>query len=184
MPRRATDSRGAPPPAEDDGPARIVARAEYMMGDRPAQEWGPHHAIAWEGMLEVVRRLRRGAEARLEERHGLGISTLGVMGRLERTPDHTLRQTDLAGAMGLSLSRVSRTVDHLQDRGLVERHPCPADARATNITLTEAGRALTLAAQRTTFAFVHDSFAARLTHDEMRVLAGAVTTLLAPPSEG
>lgn len=163
-----------------DALAPVTARAGYMMGAHAEREWAPHQALAWEGLLEVTRRLRRDAEAALEDGHGLSISMLGILGRLLRAPDRTLRQTDLADAMGLSLSRISRVIDILERRELVVRRRCPSDARAVNVTVTEAGTARAEAAQADVFAFVNRAFTDRLTDEELRLLAGVVARLLAP----
>ncbi|HEX8754093.1 MAG TPA: MarR family transcriptional regulator [Solirubrobacterales bacterium] len=161
------------------GPERaaLTARAGYMLGERAERKWSEEQALAWEGLLELHGRLRRGAEARLEQA-GLSVSALGVMGRLVGAPERTLRQVELAAAMGLSISRVSRIVDALQERELLERRPCPADARATNVTLTEAGLRLTREAQGALFAFVQESFAARLDAEETATLAAVFSRLL------
>jgi DNA-binding MarR family transcriptional regulator len=45
-------------------------------------------------------------------------------------------------ALGLGAPALSGLVDRMMRDGLVERHSDPADARAWNITLTDAGRAL------------------------------------------
>ena len=42
--------------------ARVAARASHMMGPAAERQWPPEQAIAWEGLLEVSRRMRRGAE--------------------------------------------------------------------------------------------------------------------------
>ena len=81
-------------------------------------------------------------------------------------------------AMGLSISRVSRIVDALEERRLLERRPCPADARATNVTLTEAGAELTRGAQAALFEFVQDGFAERLSEEETATLAKVFARLL------
>ena len=120
----------------------VTARAGYMMGENVDRAWSPEHARAWEGFLELSRQLRRAAGGVLEPVEGLTVSMLGIMGRLARADDRTLRQTDIAEAMGLSFSRVSRLTDTLEVRGLVERRPCPTDARAVNVTLTSDGQAL------------------------------------------
>lgn len=162
----------------DPGPlAGVTARAGHMMG-AAARSWSPAEAVAWEGLLEVSRRLRRDAEALLEERHGLSVSMLGIMGRLITAPDRTLRQTDLADATGLSLSRISRVIDTLQERGLVGRRRCPSDARATNVTLTPGGVTATQAAQATTHTFVRSAFMDRLSATEVAVLAAVFSRLI------
>ncbi|WP_406047633.1 MarR family winged helix-turn-helix transcriptional regulator [Kribbella sp. NBC_00889] len=47
--------------------------------------------------------------------------------------------TALAQHASATLPRLSHVVRRLEDRGLIERFPCPTDARATNARLTDAG---------------------------------------------
>ncbi len=157
---------------------RVGARALQMMGPDTALAWPGDAAIAWEGLLEVSRRLRRGAEELLVERFDLSVSMLGIIGRLSLAPKRTLRQTELAKAMGLSLSRVSRVIDLLEQRELVSCAQCPSDARATNVTLTRKGAALTARAQRDLFRFVQGAFFAHLEPDEVETFASVFRRLL------
>lgn len=175
-----------PPTTDRDAAMRAVtARAGYMMGANVDAGWTGEQAAAWEGLLELGRRLRRDAESVLEERHDLGVSMVGIMGRLERAPKGTLRQTDLADAMGLSLSRTSRVIDVLEQRELVKRIPCPSDARATNVILTPPGRKLTARSQDTIHDYVRRAFLTRLSDDEIAVLARVFTRLIIEdPPEG
>ena len=62
-----------------------------------------------------------------------------VLAMLSEAPDKTLRMTDLAAQTNATLPRLSHVVHRLEDRGLVERFPCPQDGRATNARLTDAG---------------------------------------------
>ena len=163
----------------DDGRmAAVTARAGYMMGENVDRSWSADHARAWEGFLELSRQLRRAADGVLGPVEGLTISTLGIMGRLARAESRTLRQTDIAEAMGLSFSRISRLIDTLEARGLVERHPCPTDARAVNVTLTADGQTLARSAQDAVFAFVEDRFFATLDDAEIATLADVFTRLI------
>jgi len=168
--------------------ARVAARAFHMMGPDAEHGWSSQDAIAWEGLLDVSRRLRRGAEHVLADRCDMSISMLGITGRLSRAPALTLRQTALAESMGLSLSRVSRVIDILEQREVLERHSCPADARATNITLTSLGADLTTRAQHELFTYVQSAFFDRLEPGEVATLAAVFTRLLdlppAPPEDG
>ena len=158
--------------------AAVTARAGYMMGANVDRAWSPEHARAWEGFLELSRQLRREADGVLEPVEGLTVSMLGIMGRLARADDRTLRQTDIAEAMGLSFSRVSRLIDTLETRGLVARHPCATDARAVNVTLTSDGHVLARRAQDAVFAFVEERFFASLADAEIATLADVFTRLI------
>ena len=162
--------------------ARITARAGDMMGDGVAV-WTPDQALAWEGLLELGRRLRRRADEMLAREYGLSISMLGIMGRLAGTDAGRLRQNALADAMGLSVSRVSRVIDLLEARDLVIRTQCPTDARATDVALTDAGRGRTADAQAAVFAEVSGAFADRLTAEETHTLAGVFARLLAADTD-
>ncbi|MDO8308182.1 MAG: MarR family transcriptional regulator [Actinomycetota bacterium] len=51
-----------------------------------------------------------------------------------------MRSCDLASAMNLDQSTVSRHLAHLDSAGLVNRSPDPADGRAQLVAATEAGR--------------------------------------------
>ncbi|TDO46640.1 DNA-binding MarR family transcriptional regulator [Kribbella sp. VKM Ac-2527] len=62
-----------------------------------------------------------------------------VLAMLSEAPKHTLRMTSLAQQTNATLPRLSHVVRRLEDRGLVERFPCPEDARATNARLTAKG---------------------------------------------
>lgn len=171
------ESREGRAPA-DGRMAVVTARAAYMMGDNVDRAWSPEHARAWEGFVELSRQLRRAADGLLERVDGLSVSMLAIMGRLARAEGRTLRQTDIADAMGLSFSRVSRLIDMLEGRRLVERRPCPTDARAVNVTLTEDGLALTRRAQDAVFAFVEEHFFETLDEAEIATLADVFSRLV------
>jgi DNA-binding MarR family transcriptional regulator len=134
-------------------------------------QWSREYAAAWIGLLATHRRLTRELDAELEAAHGLTLSGLELLARLASVPEHRLRLSALAGEAGLSLSRVSRIVDALEERGLIERVACPTDARAINAELTAAGLELAQAAQSTHLAAVRARFFDRLDEREVATLA-------------
>lgn len=133
---------------------------------------GPH-ADAWAGLQRAHRALTRRLETTLDQRYGLSLSALELLGRLAVTDRRHERLARLAEGIGLSVSRVSRIVDALERRGLVERRPCPDDTRATEAWLTDAGLELAREAQATHLADVQRHFLDRLSPEELRTL-GAV----------
>lgn len=152
-------------------------RCVYVVGDDGMARLQGPHADAWTGLQRTHRRLTRRLEAALEQRHGLSLSTLELLGRLAAADGRHERLARLAEAVDLSLSRVSRIVDALERRGLVERRPCPEDTRATEAWLTEAGLELAHQAQATHLADVQRLFLDHLSHDELRTLATVFTRL-------
>lgn len=59
--------------------------------------------------------------------------------RLARSPQRRLRMSDLAAQTSLSTSGITRVVDRLERDGLVERHACASDRRASYAVLSAAG---------------------------------------------
>ncbi|CAA9492868.1 MAG: hypothetical protein AVDCRST_MAG38-2742 [uncultured Solirubrobacteraceae bacterium] len=151
----------------DDKPSDCV----YVVGDDGLSHWPRVAADAWIGLLQTQRQLTRKLDAELEAHHGLSLSALELLGRLAAAPDHCVRLSTLAEQVNLSLSRVSRIIDALQARELVERQPCPRDARAINARLTSAGLDLAREAQRTHFDGVQRRFFDRLSPEEVVTLA-------------
>ncbi len=181
--RLLVDASAMPDGATSISPetARVLARARHMMGADVERTWKEDEPLAWEGLVEVSRRLHRGLEELLIEEFDLSISMLGIIGRLSLAPEQTLRQTALAQAMGLSLSRVSRVIDLLEQRGLIERRNCPSDARATNVKLNRRGVALTSRAQSAMFGYVQARFFDHLDSSDVQALATVFARLLDGP---
>jgi DNA-binding MarR family transcriptional regulator len=91
-----------------------------------------------------------------------------------------LRMQELASAVVLSKSGLTRLVDRLERAGYVTRVSCPSDRRGTFAELTEAGRTELLRARPVHLRSIAEHFAVPLAPDEldglgraMRALAGA-----------
>jgi DNA-binding MarR family transcriptional regulator len=152
-------------------PQNTASSCPYVVGADGLAHWSDTHADAWIGLLETHKQLTRALEAELEHRHGLTLSGLEVLGRIAASERRRLRLSTLADQTGLSLSRISRIVDLLQARGLVERRACAEDARAVEAHLTDDGLSLTREAQATHFASVQQRFFEQLGPGEIETLA-------------
>jgi DNA-binding MarR family transcriptional regulator len=93
---------------------------------------------AWHELLERHARTTAALERRLEAEHGLGVSEYEVLERLADSDE--CRMLELAGAVHLSQSALSRVVARLEVDGLVRRGMCPEDRRGIKACLTDAGR--------------------------------------------
>src|SRR5262245_5973707 len=62
-----------------------------------------------------------------------------VLAMLSESPHRTMRMSSLAEVTNASLSRLSRLVQRLEDRGFVRREPDPTDGRFPKAVLTEKG---------------------------------------------
>src|SRR4051794_40307116 len=134
----------------------------YVLGDDGLATWTDTHADAWIGLLETHKRLTRALDAELEAEHGLTLSGVECLGRLAAAENRALRLSALATATGLSLSRISRIIDTLEARKLVERRSSDEDARAVEAHLTKTGLELVREAQSSHFASVQERFFAQL----------------------
>lgn len=94
---------------------------------------------AWLRLVAVVELLPGVLDGQLRAEAGLTHFEYFVLAMLSESPERTLRMSSLAQRTTATLPRLSHVVRRLQDRGLVERHPCPDDGRATNARLTQAG---------------------------------------------
>jgi DNA-binding MarR family transcriptional regulator len=95
---------------------------------------------AWRSFLRGHSYVTRLLEAELEDAHGLPLASYDVLVQLAESPDGALRMSELAQAVLLSRSGLTRLVDRLEREGLVQRRSCPSDARGTLAVLTDAGR--------------------------------------------
>jgi DNA-binding MarR family transcriptional regulator len=98
-------------------------------------------AETWESLFRaqvaVMRRLQSGPAFR-----DLAVNEYDVLFTLSRCPSGWLRLNELNDNVLLSQSSLSRLVDRLEKRGLVERMPAPDDGRGVLLKLTEEGAAL------------------------------------------
>lgn len=95
---------------------------------------------AWRGLAASYAAAWAALEHELGKRHGLGVSEFEVLDRLAERPKRNFRAQELAGAVHLSQSALSRLIDRLEKHGLVERCLCGEDRRGIYVTLTRAGQ--------------------------------------------
>jgi DNA-binding MarR family transcriptional regulator len=123
--------------AESDGVDLIL---EQWRRERPELDHSPI------GVIGRISRLARELEQRLEPvyaAHGLEPGWHDVLATLRRAgPPYRLRPTEFASTLMLTSSGTTKRLDRLEQAGLIERSPDPADRRGTLITLTESGRKL------------------------------------------
>jgi len=94
---------------------------------------------AWRKLIEVVELLPGSLDSQLRHDADLSHFDYFTLAMLSEAPDRTLRMTALAELTNATLPRLSHVATRLEERGYLERTPCPTDRRATNATLTEEG---------------------------------------------
>ena len=86
----------------------------------------PTALVSWRVFLHAHAVVTRRLEAELMEEHTLPLASYDVLVQLVDAPGRRLRMTELAGAVLLSRSGVSRLVDRMQRDGLVSREAATA----------------------------------------------------------
>jgi DNA-binding MarR family transcriptional regulator len=133
----------------------------------------------WAGFLQTHAVLARELDADLRAAHGLPLSDFEILLWLANRPCEGMRMAALADTVLLSPSGLSRAVERLETRGLVQRIPCAEDRRGAYAALTELGSDLARTAGATHAAGIRRRFLELLTSEETRVLTTIWDRLLA-----
>lgn len=131
---------------------------------------GDWRIAAWRSFLIAHAHIVRGLEQDLHASQKISLASYDVLVQLAEAPGRRLRMSELADAVLLSRSGLTRLVDRLQREGLVERHPDPEDARGLFTVLTDRGRAALRDAALVHLAGIESLFVDRLSEDELREL--------------
>src|SRR3954471_13793963 len=123
---------------------------------------------AWGGFLRTHAKLVRELDEELTRVHGLPLSSFDVLVQLANAPDDRMRLSQLADAVLLSRSGLSRLVTRLVDQGLVERRGGARDARGALASLTDEGQKRLDDARETHRAGVRERFLSRLNESQQR----------------
>src|SRR5437588_5834573 len=132
---------------------------------------------AWFGLLRGHATARRSLNAGLQTEHGLTVTEFEALLLLSRAESRSLRRVDLADGLQLTASGVTRLLDGLEDKGLVENATCDSDARVTYAVLTEAGALNLERASCSHVASVRAFFEERFSPRELEMLASLLGRL-------
>src|SRR5215831_5663975 len=115
--RRVTQQQAGGGPAEA-GPAPAGDPGLALAGGAPGI------VSAWRALAARHAAVSAALERELGDRHGLGVSEFEVLERLAENAEHKFRVQELAEAVHLSQSALSRLIGRLEQHGLVERSLC------------------------------------------------------------
>jgi DNA-binding MarR family transcriptional regulator len=137
---------------------------------------------AWSGFLRAHSRIVKALDRELAAAHDLPLSEYDVLVQLAFTEEGRLRMSDLAEAIVLSPSGLTRLVDRLARRGLLRRERCESDSRVVYATITEAGLEQLVEATPTHLDGIRRLFWEHLSAEQTEELAGIVGCLGRRPS--
>ncbi|MGH3877138.1 MAG: MarR family winged helix-turn-helix transcriptional regulator [Actinophytocola sp.] len=122
---------------------------------------------AWRSFLRAHARLVRVLEAELVAKHPVSLGGYDVLVQLAEAPDRRLRMAELADAVLLSRSGVTRLVDRLEVAGMVTRERFASDGRGVVAVLTTKGLDTLREAARTHLAGVMRHFVEQFDPEEL-----------------
>lgn len=131
---------------------------------------------AWRGYIESMAHLMGAFEDDLVD-HGLTMGDYEVLAYLSEAPEQKMRMCDLADALRLTASGLTRRLDGLVRMGAVSREASSSDRRVMFATLTDAGRDLLLRAAPDHLESVRRHFIDLLTTEQVQAMGDAFDTL-------
>ena len=138
---------------------------------------------AWGGFLRTHANLITQLDRELEAAHALPLRSYDVLIQLARAPEGSLRMSELADAVVLSRSGLTRLVDRLVEQGYVERRSCPSDARGALAAITPRGLERVREAAGTHIESVRRLFHDRLRRSDLEALDDCWERLAAEPDQ-
>lgn len=137
----------------------------------------PSALASWRVFLRAHAVTTRRLEAELVEEQDLPLASYDVLVQLVDAPARRLRMTELASAVLLSRSGLSRLVDRLQREGLVSREAATEDGRGMYAVLQPAGLARLRAAAPTHLRGVAEHMTGKFSAEELQSLRSLLDRL-------
>jgi len=122
---------------------------------------------AWRSFLRAHARLVRVLETELVAEHPITLGAYDVLVQLAEAQGRRLRMAELADAVLLSRSGVTRLVDRLEVAGMVTRERFDGDGRGVVAVITTKGIDTLRSAARTHLAGVVRHFVDHMDEDEL-----------------
>lgn len=141
----------------------VMSRPELTIGALSDEDHA-FYGLVWAGTTLAAR-----VDRALSRAHELPLSWFEVLLWLNGQSE-PVASSDLGAKTMLSRSQVSRVLDSLAARGLVERTPSPTDARSVQVELTAEGRAAFRAADETRRAVLAPVFTELLGPEDIEAL--------------
>lgn len=133
---------------------------------------------AWRSFLQAHAHTTDLLARELREAEDLPLTWYDVLVQLQESADGALRMQELADAVLLSKSGLTRLIDRMERAGLVHRRACPSDGRGTFAAITPAGYARLRETAPTHLQGVKEHFADLFDDDEAAILKQLLDRLI------
>ena len=138
-----------------------------------ARNLSASRVAAWRGLLTVQTNVVAKIEAKLAAAGLPPLAWYDVLFALHEQPGKRLRMSELAEAVLLSRSGLTRLVDRLEPEGYLRREACATDKRGFDVSLTDAGSGVLRKIWPVYREGIAEFFARHLSDEEIAVLTGA-----------
>jgi DNA-binding MarR family transcriptional regulator len=135
---------------------------------------------AWRAFLTAYRSVLDRLEAELQRERDLPLTWLDVLFQLRLVPERKLTMRQLADAVLLSPSGLTRLVDRMEEAGLVARERCDYDRRKWYILLTREGAGELRSAAPGHLKGIEENFLRHMTSREAEVLTRVFQKMTGP----
>lgn len=132
---------------------------------------------AWRGLIVSNSRLMHELDEEMRSAHNFTLGEFDVLATLSVAPHNRRRMCDLASAVILSASGLSRRVDRLEKSGLVRRQRSADDGRSIEAVLTADGERWFERVSDFHLDGVRRHFADRFSDEELETLAALLGRL-------
>lgn len=149
-----------------------------------SQQWQPpaeEAVTAWARLVRVQSHLLERIQAALKAAGLPPLAWYDVLLELHRSRQEGLRQYEIGEQVLLSKHNLSRLIDRLEARALVERTACPEDGRGNRVRITAAGSRLLRRMWPVYGGVLAEGLESRLTGEELAVLAELLGKLTDAP---
>jgi DNA-binding MarR family transcriptional regulator len=99
----------------------------------------PDEELAWRALARAIQVISRVLDAELLQAQGLSLTEYSVLTNLSEQPGRSMRMSELANLVSISVSGLTRVVERLARQGLVERVKADTDGRGQLAVLTAVG---------------------------------------------
>jgi DNA-binding MarR family transcriptional regulator len=138
----------------------------------------PEELDSWLSVVKLMTWLPWSLDQQLQHDSSLATVEYQVLACLSQSAQRTMRMSSLAVITNASLSRLSRVVKRLEDRGLVRREADRSDGRFTNAILTDSGTRTIEEAAPAHVAHVRSLVIDVLSSEQLRRLGSAAERIL------
>ena len=149
-----------------------------MPSDR-REQFDELQSRAWQAFVSAHATVVPRLDHELDVAVGLSLNQFEILTWLARAGRRGVRMSDLASRVILSPSGVTRAVDQLERKGLVERCVFEGDRRGYLVTLTAEGRALFRKAANVHVLGLREHFLNHLSRSQLEHLTAALEGILA-----